>query len=253
MPLERATAYQELPVQKVSREGLHEQIVAQLQELIFEKHLRSGNRLPGERKLCEQFGVSRTVIREATKVLAQRGMLVIEPGRGTFVTLPAEHDVARSIALFARARDVSLANLIEVRRALEPEIAELSAARATEAQLRRLEACVEVMDRSLAAPESYVAADQEFHDVLAEATRNDIFIAISGVIVNLAQSARRLMFAIPDAPKRGQHYHRALLECLISGDGAGARNAMLQHLWQVEQDISAASAISDGKEMEVPS
>ncbi len=95
------TAHRELPVQKVNREGLSEQIVEQLQELIFEKHLRSGNRLPGERELCEQFGVSRTVIREATKILAQRGMLVIEPGRGTYVTLPAEQDVARSITLFA--------------------------------------------------------------------------------------------------------------------------------------------------------
>ena len=174
MPLEQATAYRDLPVQKVSREGLHEQVVEQMQELIFEKHLRSGSRLPGERELCERFGVSRTVIREASKVLAQRGLLVIEPGRGTFVTLPAEHDVARSIALFARARDVSFANLVEVRRALEPEIAELAAARATETHVQRLQACIEVMDRSLTDPEAYVAADQEFHSVLAEATGNDI-------------------------------------------------------------------------------
>ena len=251
MPFEQATAYRELPVQKVSREGLHEQVVAQMQELIFKKHLRSGSRLPGERELCERFGVSRTVIREATKVLAQRGMLMIEPGRGTFVTLPAEHDVARSIALFARARDVSFANLVEVRRALEPEIAELAAARATETHLKRLQACIEVMDRSLADPEAYVAADQEFHSVLAEATGNDIFIAVTGVIVNLAQNARRLMFAIPEAPKRGQRYHRALLECVASGNGADARKNMLEHLRQVEQDIGAAAVIAQQKELQM--
>ena len=242
MPLEQAAAYPDLPVQKVSREGLHEQVVAQMQELIFEKHLRSGSRLPGERELCERFGVSRTVIREATKVLAQRGMLLIEPGRGTFVTLPAEHDVARAIALFARARDVSFANLVEVRRALEPEIAELAAARATETHRQRLQACIEVMDRSLTDPEAYVAADQEFHSVLAEATGNDIFIAVTGVIVNLAQNARRLMFAIPEAPKRGQAYHRTILACVAAGDGASARKMMLEHLAQVEQDIGAATS-----------
>jgi GntR family transcriptional regulator, transcriptional repressor for pyruvate dehydrogenase complex len=250
---EQATAPRELPVQKVSREGLSEQVVEQLQDLILDKHLRSGNRLPGERELCEQFGVSRTVIREATKALAQRGLLVIEPGRGTFVTLPAERDVARSIAFFVRARDVSFTNLVEVRCALEPEIAELAAGRANETHVRRLQECIDVMDRSLTDPEAYVDADQEFHSVLAEATGNDIFIAITGVIVNLAQSARRLMFAIPEAPKRGQHYHRALLECLISGDGAGARNAMLKHLRQVEQDISAAAAVSEKKEMPMSS
>ena len=249
MPLEQATAYRDLPVQKVSREGLHEQVVEQMQELIFEKHLRSGSRLPGERELCQRFGVSRTVIREASKVLAQRGLLVIEPGRGTFVTLPAEHDVARSIALFARARDVSFANLVEVRRALEPEIAELAAARATETHRQRLRACIEVMDRSLADPEAYVTADQEFHSVLAEATGNDIFIAITGVIVSLAQNARRLMFAIPEAPDRGQSYHRRILECIAASDGTGARSTMFEHLRQVEQDIVAAATLAGAKDM----
>lgn len=237
---EQITAYRELPVQKVNREGLYAQVVEQLQDLIFEKHLRSGSRLPGERELCAQFGVSRTVIREATKVLAQRGMLMIEPGRGTFVTLPAEHDVARSIALFARARDVSFANLVEVRRALEPEIAELAAARATEMHRQRLQACIEVMDRSLTDPEAYVAADQEFHSVLAEATGNDLFVAITGVIVNLAQSARRLMFAIPEAPVRGQDHHRKIVQSIAALNGLAARLAMTEHLQQVEQDIMAA-------------
>jgi GntR family transcriptional repressor for pyruvate dehydrogenase complex len=245
---EEAAPPRELPVQKVSREGLSEQVVEQLQDLILDKHLRSGNRLPGERELCEQFGVSRTVIREATKVLAQRGLLMIEPGRGTFVTLPAERDVARSIAFFIRARDVPFSNLVEVRRALEPEIAELAAGRATEAQMRRLAECIEVMDHSLADPEAYVVADQEFHSVLAEATGNEIFIAITGAIVGFAQSARRRMFVVREAPKRGQLYHRALLACMISGDGAGARNAMLQHLSQVERDINAADAVSDKQE-----
>lgn len=245
---EQATAPRELPVQKVSREGLSEQVVEQLQDLILDKQLRSGNRLPGERELCEQFGVSRTVIREATKALAQRGLLVIEPGRGTFVTLPAERDVARSIAFFVRARDVSFANLVEVRRALEPEIAELAAARATEAHVRRLQECIDVMDRSLTDPEAYVVADQEFHSVLAEATGNDIFIAITGVIVNLAQSARRLMFAVPEAPKRGQAYHRKILACIAAGDGSCARTMMLEHLCQVEEDIRAAADFSGDKD-----
>jgi GntR family transcriptional regulator, transcriptional repressor for pyruvate dehydrogenase complex len=244
-----AALMRELPVQKVNREVLYQQVVDQLQELIFGQHLLCGSRLPGERDLCKQFGVSRTVIREATKVLAQRGMVVIEPGRGTFVTLPAEDHVARSIALFARARKVPFDDLVAVRRALEPEIAELAATRATAEHLRRLQACIEVMDRSLTDPDAYVAADLEFHSVLAEATHNDIVIAISGVIVNLVQSARRLMFAVPEAPGRGQHYHRVLCERIAAHDGAGARQAMLEHLRQFEQDISAAVAMSGAKEI----
>ena len=174
---------------------------------------------------------------------------MIEPGRGTFVTLPAERDVARSIAFFVRARDVSFANLVEVRHALEPEIAELAAGRATEADVRRLQEWFDVMDRSLTDPEAYVAADQAFHTVLAEATGNDIFIAITGVIVSLAQNARRLMFVVPEAPKRGQSYHRKILECIVASDGAGARATMFEHLRQVERDIVAAATLASEKDM----
>jgi GntR family transcriptional regulator, transcriptional repressor for pyruvate dehydrogenase complex len=243
---ERVTAHRELPVQKINREGLSQQVVEQLQGLIFEKHLRSGNRLPGERELCRQFGVSRTVIREASKVLAQRGLLLIEPGRGTFVTLPAEHDVAFSIALFARARNVSFDNLVEVRRALEPEIASLAAGRATGLHMDRLQACIDVMDRSLADPEAYVAADQEFHSILADATGNDIFVAILGAIVNLAQNARRLMFTISDAPKIGQDYHRAILVAVAQHDGATARRMMFEHVQEVERGITTIATRPDG-------
>ena len=235
----------DLPIQKVSREGLAEQVVEQLQDLIFEKHLRSGSRLLSERELCLQFGVSRTVIREATKVLAQRGLLTIEPGRGTFVSLPAEHDVARSLALFARARDVSFDNLLEVRRALEPEIARLAAGRATEAHKARLQDCIDVMDGSLDDPEAYVAADQEFHSILAEATGNDIFVAILGAIVNLAQDARRLMFTISDAPKIGQEYHRAILLAVAQRDETTARKMMFEHVREVERSIAVIATRSD--------
>lgn len=236
---EPGVARAELPIQKVSREGLAEQVVEQLQDLIFEKHLRSGSRLPSERELCLQFGVSRTVIREATKVLAQRGLLTIEPGRGTFVSLPAEHDVARSLALFARARDVSFDNLVEVRRALEPEIARLASTRATEAHMARLQDCIDVMDRSLEEPEAYVAADQEFHSILAEATGNDIFVAILGAIVHLAQDARRLMFTISDAPRIGQEYHRAILRAVAQRDDVTACKMMFEHVREVERSIAA--------------
>lgn len=233
-------SWDRLNVQKVSREDLYEKVVEQLQELMMAQQLQTGDRLPGERELCETFGVSRNVIREATKVLAQRGMLTIEPGKGTFVTVPALKNIADSIELFARARQVPFAHLVELRRGLEPEIAALAAKRAKPEQLQRLEQCIAEMELSLAQPDAYLVADQEFHSILAEITDNVLFVAISGAIVNLAQNARRIIFKVPGSPQRAQQYHRQLLKFVAEGNSEAARQAMLEHLHQVEEDIGLA-------------
>lgn len=233
-------SWDRLNVQKVSREDLYEKVVEQLQELVMAQQLQTGDRLPGERELCETFGVSRNVIREATKVLAQRGMLTIEPGKGTFVTVPALKNIADSIELFARARQVPFAHLVELRRGLEPEIAALAAKRAKPEHLQRLEQYIAEMELSLAHPDAYLVADQEFHSTLAEITDNVLFVAISGAIVNLAQNARRIIFQVPGSPQRAQQYHRQLLKFVAEGNSEAARQAMLEHLHQVEADITLA-------------
>lgn len=232
-----------LHVQKIGREVLSEQVVEQLQKLVVEQHLKTGDRLPGERELCEQFGVSRTVIREATRILAQRGIITIEPGRGTFVSLPDQSHIALAIELYARARNISLQRVVQVRQALEPEITRLAAECATSEQIERLARCVDIMDHSLDDPAAYNAADQEFHSILAEATGNELFTALTSVIVNLAQCARRAMFSVAGAPVRGQEYHRLILQRVREHDGEGARLAMLQHLHQVDRDINTAEEI----------
>lgn len=229
-----------LNLRKVSREDLYEQVVEQIENLIIDRQLQMGDRLPGERELCEQLGVSRNVIREATKVLTHRGMVSIEPGKGTFVTLPALDNIVDSIGLFARARQLPFSNLVELRRALEPEIAALAAQRFKPEHLQRLAACIDIMERALSDPDAYVETDQEFHHVLAEATGNSLFVAITSAIVQLAQDARRVMFAIPEAPKRGQVFHRQLLKFVSEGNSEAARQAMLEHLQQVDEDIKAA-------------
>lgn len=237
-------ANETLQVQKVSREGLAEQVVEQLQALVVDRHLRSGDRLPGERELCEQFGVSRTVIREATRILAQRGIVTIKPGRGTFVSLPDQTNIALAIELYARARRIPLHRVVQVRQALEPEIARIAATHITAAQIDRLAQCSEIMDRSLDDPAAYNAADQEFHSTLAEATGNELFTALTSVIVNLAQRARRAMFAVAGAPARGQEYHKLILTRLRARDPEGAHAAMLEHLRQVDQDVVAAEELT---------
>jgi GntR family transcriptional regulator, transcriptional repressor for pyruvate dehydrogenase complex len=226
-------------VRRVSREGLYEQVVQQLQDLIVAKHLKIGDRLPAERELCEQFRVSRPVIREAMKVLAHRGMLNIQSGRGTFVTVPTAENIALSIELYARARGLGFSSVVEVRRALESEIAALAATRAKREHVERLQMLIGDMDRSLRNPEAFLVADQEFHNTLAEATGNDLFVAITGVIVNLAQEMRRVTLEIPGSPERFQSEHRELLRLVLQGDAGAARKAVQDGLGLLDRDLAA--------------
>ena len=227
-------------VHKVNREVLSEQVVEQLQELVVARQLHSGDRLPGERELCQQFGVSRTVIRQATTILAQRGILNVEPGRGTFVSLPDQAHIALAIELYARARNIAQKSVVQVRRALEPEIAAVAAEHVRPEQIERLERYVAIMDDNLHDTNAYIAADQEYHATLAEATGNELFSALTNVVVNLAQSTRRKMFDVIGAPFRGQEYHKLILQRLRERDSEGARSAMFQHLQQVDRDVATA-------------
>src|SRR5947209_14728344 len=113
---------------------VYEQIAEQIEKLILSGELRNGDRLPTEREMAEQFQASRTAVREAMKALAQKGLVDMRPGRGTIVIDGTSKAVRRSLGLMLRVgqTDGSQNLLVEVREILEPEIAALAAARATE-------------------------------------------------------------------------------------------------------------------------
>ena len=91
---------------KVPRKRLYQRVVGQILDMIISGKLQVGDRLPSEAELCDQFGVSRTVIREATKSLAERGLLYSQPGRGTFMIPLSPQDLSDPFGLFVKASDV---------------------------------------------------------------------------------------------------------------------------------------------------
>src|SRR5271165_1483518 len=121
-----------MPYVPVQTTKVYEQITGQIEQQILRGELKSGDRLPTERELAEQFHASRTAVREAMKTLAQKGLLEMRPGRGTTVINGTSQALRDSLGLMLRvARHDSARDLVEVREILEPEIAALAAARAT--------------------------------------------------------------------------------------------------------------------------
>ena len=226
----------------VQYERLCEQVARQIQNMIVDGYLQEGNQLPPERELAEKFGVSRTVIREAIKVLGARGLVEVIPGRGTFVTSLDTEAVSLYMGLLVKARSASLLQFHEIRSALEVAAAGAAAERAQPEELVQLRELVELIDRCLAADakEEFIQADVKFHAMLADAGHNPLFQAVLDPIMGTLADMRRITYHIKDSPQHGQIFHRRILECIERSDAEGARDAMRQHMIVVAEDIQTA-------------
>jgi GntR family transcriptional regulator, transcriptional repressor for pyruvate dehydrogenase complex len=219
-----------------------EQVANQIEKRILSGELRSGDRLPTERDLSEQFHASRTAVREAMKILAQKGLVEMRPGRGTIVIDGAPEAMQHSIGLVMKLKLGEVGgsdNLVEVREILETEIAALAAARATEKELAAMHEAVRVMDECLNDADAFIAADNQFHQALAKATQNTLILILVDSIVNPLSEQRKQIFDVQGGPERGQFHHKRILESIMRRDPVGARAAMRAHLRQVREDVRA--------------
>lgn len=230
------------PIQSIK---VFEQVAVQIEKRILDGELRSGDRLPTERELAEQFQVSRTAVREAMKILAQKGLVDMRPGRGTIVIDGAHEAMQDSIGLVMKLKLGEVGgsdNLVEVRGMLETEIAALAAARATEKEIAAMHEAVQMMDESLNDADTYIAADNRFHEALARATQNALIIILINSIVNLLSEQRKQVFQVEGGPQRGQVHHKRILDSVIRREPEVARSAMRSHLQQVREDIGGSSS-----------
>ncbi|HXG48107.1 MAG TPA: FadR/GntR family transcriptional regulator [Methylomirabilota bacterium] len=229
--------------QTVARaETLASKVTAQIEALITGNQLAPGSRLPAERELALQFGVSRTVIREAVRALMARGLLEVKSGSGTVVRVPSAEAVTKSMTLFLRAGQTELdhAKVMEVRRLLEVEIAGLAAERRTEEDLDTLRRIVEDQVGIREDRDRFVSWDVSFHAALAAATHNKLFPLLLDSVVATLRQVRELGFDLPTTPGNAIKFHRAILHQVEARSRTGARRAMAAHLEEAENTICRA-------------
>lgn len=230
----------------VQSSRLYEQIVEQIEQSVQRGDLKPGDQLPAERELAEQFGVSRTAVREAVKALREKGLVEAYPGKGTFITNGSSNPMRQSLDRMMRSAQVdATSSLVEVREILEPEIAALAAVRATEENLNSLREAVAVMDAAKRDPDAYIEADLDFHLELAEAAANPLILSLIDSIIGVLREQRMRIFEVDGGPDRGQYHHKKILEAMEHQDAQGAREAMRAHLRQVREDSRSASKNSE--------
>lgn len=222
---------------------LYEQIVKQIEDSVLKGTLKAGDQLPAERELAEQFGVSRTAVREAIKALGEKGLVESFSGRGTFITNGTSQVIRHSLGLMMRMGQAEgSAHLAEVRSILEPEIAALAAERAEEQHRESMREAVSVMDAAMNQAEAFIEADLDFHLALAEAAANPLILSLIDSIVGLLREQRIRIFQAEGGPERGQYHHKRILKAIENHNPEKARQCMRAHLKQVRQDCGAAGA-----------
>lgn len=224
--------------------NLSDRVTDEIEAWVIRQGLQPGDRLPAERVLADEFGVSRTVIREAVRALGARGLLAVHPGSRTVVTRPTPRLVSKSITrlLGLGVSDPSFLKVLEVRRSLEVEVAALAAARRTAADIDALEAsCADLRDGQSDAA-AFARADMAFHLALAAATQNELYVLLMESIAELLLEMRRKAFDLPGTAARALMHHEKIMATVIAGDADGARRAMEEHLMEAQMTQERLSA-----------
>ena len=225
----------------LKRDKLYKQVADQIQQLILDESICAGDKLPGERELAEKMGVSRTVVREAIRVLSDRGLVHVKSGCGTYVRQLSAKDAAASIELFLKLKQSpeSFQDVSEVRRMIEVEAAGLAAERATPQDIAEIQKAIEGMHAAGGETERYAEYDVAFHTAIARATHNELIAVLLGPISDLLAEMVRVSLDAPHAADEGLAHHHHILEQIQAGDREAARQAMRAHIEHAQALVKA--------------
>jgi Transcriptional regulators len=215
---------------------LSDQVADGVLEAITSQGLRPGDPLPSERELAAQFGVSRTVIREAVRSLAGQGVVSVHVGRGLRVAAVEASTVSQTMNLFVLGNEtLDYRRVHEVRTMIEVQIAGLAAARATVDDIAALEEICREMEAGIEDIEAASITDFEFHRLLAWSTYNELLLVMLDAISEPLMGIRRKQFGPGGRNRLALKSHREILELVSAREAAAARHAMQTHLDDVEQ------------------
>ena len=226
--------------------NVHGHTLDQLGEAVVSGRYPPGTAIPPEPLLCEELGVSRTVVREAVKSLVAKGMLVTGPKLGTRVLAPEQWnwfdpEVVAWQAKAGLTRDF-LRDLQELRRVVEPAAVRLAAERASAADIAQIEAAYAGMKDAIDHGGDYVRHDLAFHQGLLRACHNRMVVQMSKALGALLRTSFEISTSRPDGPASSLPLHRAVLDAVIARNAAKAERASLLLIDSAADDIEAVLA-----------
>jgi GntR family transcriptional repressor for pyruvate dehydrogenase complex len=218
-------------------------VISALSEAILDGRLKPGEALPAEARLAARFGVSKQVVREAMRQLAALGILQVGQGRATRVVEALDaQPLARFWRFAAGGTRAGLAEAVELRRIIEPQVARLAAQHATPEGLAQLQRILERMAAAMGDIPSWITADLDFHDHLAALSGNRLVrLQVHGLRPVIEEVMRLFNAREPRGPADWQatwDRHRLVVDTIAARDPEATERAMLAHFAAAEAAIA---------------
>jgi DNA-binding FadR family transcriptional regulator len=231
--------------QPVRRSQLVNEVISQLRSRFASGEFQLGDKLPSEAVLIEELRVGRTTLREAIRVLEHDGLVEVRQGSGTFLRSTTDPEV-----LAVRLRQARVLEVMEVRRALELEVARMAAAYRTDGALAAIRDTLDRMRRSIDSGDklAFLEADMEMYRILAGETRNSIMIEIHSSFAEALRLALTQVVGIPGVMLNCLGHHKQLLEAIVARDPGRAEEVVKSHLERVTrliQDVLGDARVND--------
>jgi DNA-binding FadR family transcriptional regulator len=216
---------------------LYVDIVSSIESEIVNGKFSEGSRLSSERELAAQFNVSRNVVREAIKVLNEKGFVDIQVGRGVFVKKPEPKLVSESLERVLDTSITGMEEILEVREVLELAIIKRVILQATDEDIFRLKNVYQKMDLKKFHVNEFVELDALFHLELAKATKNNVFNILSTSFSELSNKVIQLTIYNPMSVDIAQEQHWQLIEAIENRDVTYGEKVMRIHIEAARKDI----------------
>ena len=214
---------------------LPEQIADKLREMIIQEEIKTGSKLPAEAELMTRFGVSRSTVREAVKILQTEHIVDIRQGQGTF--LCAMPGLAKDpLGLRFADQNELTGQLLETRLIIEPNVAAIAAQRRTPEQIAAMKVLLDKMDNAYLHGEDYTPFDIEFHSIIAQCTGNDVVQRLLPTIHESIQAGYRHTQRVEGSYQRASQCHMEMYRGIVEHDSERARLAAQRHMLQTMHD-----------------
>lgn len=215
------------------RRRLSEHVGDQLQAEIIGAGLAPGDRMPTEAELAERFDVSRTVVREAVRLLVQRGLVDVRPGRGMVVGEFNGQSMVDQYDLMLQISGGTFAQLMDMRMVLEVEIAALAANARTDQDVEAMQQAIDLASAHCDDREICLGADLAFHRAVAQASSNPFFTLVIRPVNDFLRRAYAQAFGYLANQKYTIEEHQAICDAIAAHDPEGARGATQRHLERI--------------------